>query len=494
MTYSDRNHQTGDTAMGKEKAAYPLDFKTIFGVSTMGLSQIISQSLITTILMLYLTDYAGLYRGIAGKAAEVVAVMLLVCRLWDAISGPILGFIMDRSPRTRRGKFKPFMFWGTLASAVLIIVLFNIPAGLTDNTRVALMYVVYFVFNIAFNLLPINPLVQSLSKDASIRTKLLTGLRIVTTAAAITISFFIILATALGGKGGTPNFGLAVIVFVVPFTLISLLGIVFVKEGTGNENEAQVKVKDILTMFKANKPMLISTLAALLGGFVWVIVFGFIFYYIKYALGPENLGVNSLIIGAIILVGNLLGVFLSQQVQKRVTPGMSYLIANAVAVVPLAVLWVINLAGPISHPAVLYPLLFFSLLGIGMNFIPASLINMECMDYNQYKLGKSMEGTVSAISLFVSKLQTALSSAIIGAVLGTVGYNPAQYTNASTIPASLFSGLGFVLFAIPVLCGLLSNVIILFYPLIQQKKRDEMYAEIEKSKTGTVVPSAIAAD
>jgi Na+/melibiose symporter-like transporter len=189
-----------------------------------------------------------------------------------------------------------------------------------------------------------------------------------------------------------------------------------------------------------------------------------------------------------------MGVFLSQQVQKRVTPGMSYLISNAVAVVPLAVLWVINLAGPISHPAVLYPLLFFSLLGIGMNFIPWSLINMECMDYNQYKLGKSMEGTVSAIGLFVSKLQTALSSAIIGVVLGTVGYNPEQYTNASTIPASLFSGLGFVLFAIPVLCVLLSNIIILFYPLIQQKKRDEMYAEIEKSKTGTVVASVIAAD
>ena len=44
-----------------EKKQYPLDIKTMFGVSTMGLSQMIANSLITGFLMIYITGYAGIY-------------------------------------------------------------------------------------------------------------------------------------------------------------------------------------------------------------------------------------------------------------------------------------------------------------------------------------------------------------------------------------------------------------------------------------------------
>ena len=49
--------------MSQAKKAYPEDFKTLFGVTTMGLSQMIANSLITGFLMIYITDYAGLYTG-----------------------------------------------------------------------------------------------------------------------------------------------------------------------------------------------------------------------------------------------------------------------------------------------------------------------------------------------------------------------------------------------------------------------------------------------
>lgn len=42
--------------MAKEKKQYPEDFKTMFGVSTMGLAQMVGNSLITGVLMLYITD------------------------------------------------------------------------------------------------------------------------------------------------------------------------------------------------------------------------------------------------------------------------------------------------------------------------------------------------------------------------------------------------------------------------------------------------------
>lgn len=461
-----------------EKKRYPLDFKTMLGVTTMGLSQMIANSLITGFLMLYITDYAGIYTGIAGKAAAVATMMLLVGRIWDAVNDPLLGFVMDRSPRTRWGKFKPFMFWATLASMFLIIALFNIPAGAPDVIKIALLYVLYIAFDTAFTLLPMTPLVQSLSSDAVVRTKLLITPRIVTTFLSILMSFFLAIAIAIGNDGVTPNIGLAVILFMVPFTALSLVGIALIKEGTHNVGEEKVQVGDIFAMIRANRPLWLSQLAGLFGGFIFSFLMAAITYYIKYSFGAENLGTQSMIWGITILFGMVTGTLLAQLVQKRVTPGAGYLISYTITIAPLALLWVINLFGPIQNPFILYPLLFIALLGSGMSYVPGTLINMECMDYNKYRIGKSMEGTISSIGQFILKIQAAISAALTGVVLVAVGYDAELYKDAATIPAALFSGLGLVLFAIPALCGLLSIGVMAFYPLIKSSRRAEMYARI----------------
>jgi Na+/melibiose symporter-like transporter len=464
------------------KKEYPLDFKTMFGVSTMGLSQTIAYSLITGFLMLYITDYAGVYTGMAGKAAQVAAFMLLLGRLWDGINDPILGYVMDRSPRTKWGKFKPFMFWGTFISSILIIALFNIPTGLSDMAKVAAIYILYFLFDTAFTLMPMNPLTQSLSNDAVVRTKLLVTPRIVNMILSILMSFFLAIAVALGSDGVTPNIGLAVLLFIAPFTALSMFGVSLIKEGNNNADEEQVNLKDINEMLKVNKPLLISSLASLFAGFVFSFLVAAITYYIKYTFGAENLGMQSIIWGMCILWGIIIGTVLAQFVQKRVTPGAGYLISYAITIAPLAILWLINLAGPISHAIILYPLLFVTLIGVGMSYIPGTLINMECMDYNKYKLGKSMEGMINAVGQMILKLQASLSSALTGFVLVAVGYDAELYKNAATIPDSLFSGLGLVLFAIPAMFGMIAIGAMAFYPLIKKSKRDEMYAEIEKVK------------
>jgi Na+/melibiose symporter-like transporter len=296
------------------------------------------------------------------------------------------------------------------------------------------------------------------------------------------MSFFLAIAIAFNPDGKTPNIGLAVIVFMVPFTALSMFGVALVKEGTSNADEEPVKFRDVVTMFKVNKSLLISSLSGLFGGFIFSFMIAAVTYYIKYAFGAENLGTQSAIWGLSILFGIVAGTFLAQFVQKYVTPGMGYLISYAITIAPLAILWVINLAGPISHPAILYPLLFVALVGSGMSYIPGTLVNMECMDYNKGKLGKSMEGMVNAVSQFTLKVQAALSSALTGAVLVAVGYDAELYKDATTIPASLFSGLGLVLFAIPALCGLLSIGVMAFYPLLKKSKRDELYTEIKRAK------------
>lgn len=470
--------------MAKQKAQYPEDFKTMFGVSTMSLTQVISGALTTGYLMLYVTDYSGLYTGIAGKAAAVATLMMLLGRIWDAVNDPLLGFLMDRSPRTKWGRFKPFMFLFTPISTLLLIGLFNIPAGVSDAAKIALLYILYFLYDSAFTLLPVTPLTQSLSNDARVRAKLTAAPRVVSLILSMTTSFFIAIAIGLGKDGVTPNIGLAVIVFILPVTLLSMLGVVLVKEGKNNTDEAKVTFNDFLSLLKTNRPMWIYLVSSLFGGFVWTFLFAAQAYYIKYAFGVENFGTQTAIFGLLIIVSMILGAFASQWVMKMkgVTPAISFVIAYGICIVPLAILWLINLAGPITNVALFYPLVFLSMLGVGMSFVPGRLVNMETMDYNKDRNGKSMEGTLAALSLFIEKIQTAIAAALTGVILIAVGYNAELYKDAATIPDSLFTGLGLVMFGIPALLALIAVVLMFFYPLLKKSRRDAMYAEIEARK------------
>lgn len=73
-------------------------------------------------------------------------------------------------------------------------------------------------------------------------------------------------------------------------------------------------------------------------------------------------------------------------------------------------------------------------------------------------------------------LQMIANSLMTGALML---YVTDYYENAVNVPKSLFTGLGLVLFGLPVIFGAAAIVIMLFYPLKKQE-RAIMYEELQK--------------
>ena len=478
--------------MARIRKKYPEDLRTMFGVSTMSISQVVAMG-VTGALMLYLTDYANLFPGQAGAAAAAATTMMVAGRVWDAVNDPLLGFLMDRSRRTRWGRFKPFAMFAIPASTLVLIVMFNLPKDMPDLTKIALLYVLYFAFDACFTLMPFMPLTQSLSADAPVRSKLLSTPRIVTLVFAALGSGFMALAIALGTPD-EPNLGLATIVLLVPVTILSMLGLALVKEGHANADEERVRVRDVFEMVKHNKPLWIAQVAAIFYGFVWNMLFVAATYYVKYAFGVENFGLTMALVGLAMIGGNILGVLLVQPLVKRVTPGQAFLMTALATSVPMGILYVLNLAGPITNLPLFFSLLGLTTLTIGANYIPGTLISMECMDYNKYRFGKSMEGSLNSLVAFIQKLQGALATAAIGAMLIAIGYDATRYEDATTIPIELFGGLGLVMFGVPALLSLATAVTMLRYPLRKKEDRAVVYAAIEDSRAVDVTPPDQSSD
>lgn len=462
--------------MARTRKQYPTDFRTMAGVSMMSISQALGLGIIG-MLMLYLTDYANLFPGDPGAAVAAATTLMVAGRVWDAINDPVLGFLMDRAPRTRWGRFKPFAMFAIPTSTILLIILFSLPQAMPSLTKLAIIYVLYFAFDACFTLMPFTPITQSLSPDARVRSKLLSLPRVFTLIFAALASAFVAVAIALG-SAEEPSFLLATIVLMVPTTIVSMFGLSLVKEGRANVDEETVRVRDVFSMLRRNKPMWIAQLASICFGFVWNMLYIAAIYYVKYAFGVENLGLTSALIGLAMIGGNLLGVVVAQPLIKRVTPGQAAMLTAGATAIPLGILFFLNLAGPITNMPLFFSLIGLTTLTIGAGYIPGTLVTMECMDYNKYRLGKSLEGSLNSFVAFIQKLQGAMSTAVVGAVLVAVGYDATAYEDATTIPDSLYSGLGLAMFGIPAVLAIATAAIWLTYPLLRKGPRAEIYSTI----------------
>lgn len=238
----------------KSKKQYPEDFKTIFGLSTMNWVEVCSNAFLTGLFMLYLTDYAG----IGALAATLGTILLVGGRFVDAIDDPLQGYIMDIAKPRKWGKYKPFIILSIVMTTLAICLLFSIPTSIASRSVLVVIWVVlfYLMYDIGISFFADNPLKQSLTNDPVIRSKITTWPRIIGTLVAIPMAFFIPMMTGINSKIGDmhQSFSIMTLAFMIPAGLISLLGILLVREGKHIEMEEHEKItlKEIIRMFKTN--------------------------------------------------------------------------------------------------------------------------------------------------------------------------------------------------------------------------------------------------
>ena len=70
-------------------------------------------------------------------------------RAFDAISDPIVGYLSDRT-RTRWGRRRPYIFAGAIAAGVIFALLWQLPAGKSENYYFWFFLIGSLVFYMAY--------------------------------------------------------------------------------------------------------------------------------------------------------------------------------------------------------------------------------------------------------------------------------------------------------------------------------------------------------
>ena len=388
------------------------------------------------------------------------SVMVTGMRLFDAITDPIIGALMDRT-NGKFGKFRPFVVIGNLIMAVSILVLYC----LTPLIPATMMWVRYAVFVALYAVWVIGYTFQTsctrsgqtvLTNDPKQRPLFTIFNTVGSLLGMGAMQFFapILAKNYEGGYGSAGFFRMLAPVGIVISILLTLLAVVGIWEkdqpkyfGIGGEKTEKLKVSEYVQIIKENKPMQRLMVAGAGCKLALSIATNTTVLCMLYGCMMGNydgLYLPMMVLGYVFSVPFFLLTVRTSQKKGQKASLMRYVsvaLVCYVGVFVLLLLWKqdsaafsLSLLGEGGLSINLYTVLFILLFGIGYGAyyatadMPIPMV-ADCSDYETYQSGKYIPGIMGTLFSLVDKLVSSLSATVVGVAVSFIGLEslPTQY-------------------------------------------------------------------
>lgn len=402
---------------------------------------------ISAFLLIYYTDVFGISAAAAGT-------MMLVTKIVDAFTDPLMGAIADRT-RSRFGKFRPYLLWLALPLAGAGVLTYSTP-DLGETGKLVWAYGTYTLLMLVYTAIniPYSALSGVITSDSQQRTTLVSFRFIGGFSGGILVTYLTPKLVPLLGQGDDVlGWQLTMLVFGIAAALMFLITFLTTKERIAPLSLQPNAVRQDLADLKNNKPWLVLFALALIIMVTITMRAGSGVYYFKYYVERPD------------LVGEFLSSYmLALALGAAATPLMTRFIDKKRLMVLL-----MSLAGMLSIslyfvPADAVGVIFALNLAIGFVLGPKSPLAFsmyaDTADYNEWRTGRRATAMTFAAATFSQKLGGAIASALIGWLLAAIGYvaNEQQSSGSQT-------GIVLLISVIPGVIALLAAFVMRYYSL-----------------------------
>jgi len=420
-------------------------------------------------LMFYYSDYAGVDTLAVGS-------IMLVSRVFDGVSDIIMGIIVDRT-KSRFGKARPWLLRMCIPFAVSGILLFSVPAGMSDATKLVYVFITYnltsTVIYTAINV-PYSSLNALMTQDPYERSVLSIFRNVLATCGTLLINLVTLPLVKYFGNDAaawTKAFCILGILAIAAF-LINFFGTEErVKPAAAGKGEVKnVPIKEgVLALFK-NKYWIMMTCVLALFFLYYAINGGTTVFYAKSILGNEDLvGTINGIYNAI----QILGMFLIAKLVKKYGKRNVFSIGLILATIGMLILEF----GGSTMPIIVVSSL---IRGVGNACGGATMWAMvsDTIDYGEWKTGYRTEGLVNSACSFGYKIGNGVGSALMGMILKIGGYIGGEAVQS----ASALSSIRLCFVWIPIGLFVICFIILRFYHL--DREFEGIIADLQKRTSG----------
>lgn len=427
-----------------------------------------SSSMFWKIFSYYLPFF---YSNIFGLTLDQVALLLVITRIWDAVSDPMMGILADRT-HTRWGKYRPYLLFMAAPFALCGILLFTTPdAGPT--TKLVWAYVTYILMMTVYTGInvPYGAMLGVMTDNSDTKT-VLSSFRMFFAYAGSFVALFCWepLCNALGGYDAPAGWQHAMFVIATACLILFLLCFGLTKEKLHTVSTSSVG-KDLKSLLR-NAPWWILIGAALCSNLFCTIRGSVVAYYFSDVIGADvhlNLGGWSFLFyaGLFLSIGevcNMIGVALAVPLAAKLGKKATYMLSFA----SLIVLSILFFYVPVSGSGYWWMLVLQVLVSIctGVLFPMIWSMYADVSDFAENRDGSASTGLIFSSSSMAQKFGGAFGGAAVMWMLAAFGYN----TTAGAVQTpEAINGLKLLMSWIPAAVAALAVVIVSFYPLTRSR-------------------------
>lgn len=426
-----------------------------WGVGSLGSITMISA--VSSLYLFFLISVIGLEPSLAGT-------LIFASKIVDMLSDPLMGWISDRS-NTRWGRRRPYMFVGSFACGLSMLLIFSVPA--TPGTVSTIVFVelslIFYALSLtAFNV-PYLAMPAEMCSDYNERSTLMSyrafflvgGSFVGAAVAGKIITYF--------GSGADAYFRAGCFLGIVAFMsmMTTVLG---TRSSTYTKYErSSVPTLNQFKLFLVNKPFLIlggvkavQFLQLAIGSAVTLFFFINILQKDEGMLLPFGLAVSAGSVASIRLWLPIIRTLGKRNTFLFAVMLQCLLLLSWLLATPAEPLWVFMLRAALQGAC-----------GCGVLVCSQSMI-VDTIDYDRRLSGINREGMFSSVFSFIEKSTHAAGPLIVGLILSAFGFDqtlPRGAPQPETARDAIVIGKA----VLPAACSLIMAAGIWFYDLTEEK-------------------------
>ena len=448
-----------------------------------------SSSMFWKIFSYYLPFF---YSNIFGLSLVDAGVLVLVTRIWDAVSDPMMGIISDRT-NTKWGKYRPYLLWVAPFFSICGILLFTTP-DLNYGGKLIWAYVTYILMMTVYTGInvPYGAMLGVMTDDSNEKT-VFSSFRMFFAYGGSFISLFLWepLTNLLGGYNTPGGWFWAMAVIAAACFVMFILCFLMTKEHL--KTVSTVSVGNDFKALLTNKPWWLLIGAALCFNLFNTVRGATVAYFFQDIIGPN---VSLVFFGLMFAfyagfflgvgeVSNMVGVASCVPIASKLGKKTTFILVNGSLVV-LSILFFFIPCTPTGYWMMLISQILISILTGIMSPLVWSMY-ADVSDYAELKFSTASTGLIFSSSSMAQKFGGAIGGAAVLWLLSGFGYitDPEVLAQGPVAqPESALTCLRWLMSFVPACVALLSVCVVWFYPLTTERIK-EINKELRKVRAVT---------
>lgn len=380
----------------------------------------------------------------------VLAILLLIWNIWDAVNDPMMGAFMDKAfakKQNKNGKFRPWILRATPLLAVTAIAFWTVPTFFEGTALIVVLFVckilyegVYTMFNI-----PMGSLLSAMSTNDQERASLSSARGVGSMIGNMIPGMVGLLLLGAFGEHDPKGYAIASVICAGIGFVVCFMHYKFTEERTvvGESVKADdIKITDIFTVFKKNRPFValcIHGICICTMQYVGSTINSFL--YTGYYGGTTSMAIGTALSMPFMILTYAFVPMLSKKLGLEKIIRYSLLIGGAIYL-GLFGLHMIVYVNPYIHSIVSGVASGIAMVSIQMQW---GLVG-EAIDYNEMVTGKRTEGSIYGTFNLTRRIGQAIGNSAAVLALGWIGYNDVE---GAVQTASTISGLKVLCVLVP---------------------------------------------